>query len=205
MLQIKYPVMGIDRLRIGTDGSGVRALIVLGGCPLRCKYCFNAYAWDGSLKPIYMTAEEIADRLHSFELYMLATNGGITFGGGEPLLYPMLIKDMRNMVDQRLNVCVESSLAVPWDNIESVLDSVGEFCVDIKTCNAALYKRYTGGSLELAMDNLKKVIRVKDASKVIVRLPLIPGYNDMESVDESEEILRGIGVERIARFEYQIT
>ena len=205
MFENKFPIMGRDRMRMGTDGSGVRTLIVLGGCPLRCKYCFNSSAWDGSMEPMYMTADEIVERFKIFELYMLATNGGLTFGGGEPLLHPLLIRELRNIVDKNLNFSVESSFAVPWENIEAVLNCVEEFVVDIKTCNTVLYYSYTGGRLELAMENLKKAIRVKGADKIVVRLPLIPGYNDMDSVDESENYLRKAGVERIARFEYQIT
>ena len=78
--------MRISRLRMGTDGQGVTTLVAFHDCPLRCKYCLNMQCLqaDGVWKQ--MSVQEIQDEVMVDNLYFQATGGGVTFGGGEPLL-----------------------------------------------------------------------------------------------------------------------
>ena len=93
------PLIGISRLRMGTDGKGIRTLIAFHDCELDCKYCINPQCKlinaKGKIK--YMSAEDIVATIKKDELYYLATNGGITLGGGEPLLHhDFLINNLFN-------------------------------------------------------------------------------------------------------------
>lgn len=86
----KAPLIGISRLRMGTDGHGVSTLMAFHGCPLICKYCLNPQSLSDEAKVLMKTSEEIMKELLKDELYYLATNGCVTLGGGEPLLLKML-------------------------------------------------------------------------------------------------------------------
>ena len=81
----RAPLIGISRLRMGTDGHGVTTLVAFHGCPLRCKYCLNPQSLTDDAKVMVKTPEEVMQAIRKDELYYLATNGGVTFGGGEPL------------------------------------------------------------------------------------------------------------------------
>ena len=79
-------LIGISRHRIGVDGAGVTTLVAFHGCPLRCKYCLNPKAL--SLNGVWKRyiPEELYNHVKQDDLYFRATSGGVTFGGGEPLL-----------------------------------------------------------------------------------------------------------------------
>ncbi len=201
-IENRYPVIGISRLRPGTDGDGLRTLILLEGCPLRCKYCLNPFSWNGDREAEYFTAVELYQRIRKDRPYMLATHGGITFGGGEPLLQPGLITEFKEICDERLTIGVETSLNVPWENIEMILESVDFFHVDIKTMDSSIYKSYTGGENSIVINNLKKLLMYKDTEKIIVRIPCIKGFVDNEGRKESREKLTKLGITQFDLFEY---
>ena len=83
---MKAPLIGISRHRLTTDGQGVTTLVAFHGCPLRCQYCLNSHCLrpDGVWQRL--SVDEILEQVVVDDLYFQATNGGICFGGGEPLL-----------------------------------------------------------------------------------------------------------------------
>lgn len=200
----KYPIHNISRLRMGTDGAGIRTLVLLSGCPLKCKFCINKSTWDGTEQPKMMTAEEVYSKICIDRPYILATNGGITFGGGEPLLYPELINEFRTICEPEMNICVETSLHVPWNNIDKITDAVDVFYVDIKSLNPKIYREYTGDELELSYLNLKKLLEVKQADSIIVRIPLISGFVDKKQQIETKNLLYKMGIRHFDLFEYRV-
>lgn len=198
----KVPVIGINRLRMGTDGHGVTTLVAFHGCPLWCKYCLNPQCLleKGKLKE--MTPQEIFDEVKKDALYFLTTNGGITFGGGEPLLRPEIILEILETGAKRWHTSIETSLNVPRDNIEKVTPYINEYIIDIKDMNTQIYKNYTGKDNWRVIDNLKWLVSKVESEKILVRIPLIEGYNTIEDQDESEKQLKSIGITRIQRFKY---
>ncbi len=198
----KYPVSHISRIRMGTDGNGIRTLILLSGCPLRCKYCLNPSTWNGIRVPEMMTAEELYQKVKIDLLYMLATGGGVTFGGGEPLDHPGLISEFRKICNPNISIFVETSLNVDQSNIEKVIDSVDVFCIDIKSTDPDIYRSYTCGELDVVINNLRYVLEHKSSDKVIVRIPLIDGYNTIDSQRDSMRLLQTMGVKRFDLFSY---
>lgn len=199
----KYPISTISRLRMGIDGEGIRTLILVFGCPLRCKYCINPFTWDGTRRSENLTAKEVYERVQIDRLYMLATNGGVTFGGGEPLLYPELIREFRDICNPDLTIYVETSLNVDWRNIELLLDVVDRFYVDIKTMATEIYAAYTEGELSLVTDNLEKLIH-RRPEDIVARIPVIPGYTDKSSQRQSQKVLRRLGVKHFNLFDYRV-
>ena len=197
-------IFGISRHRMATDGNGVTTLVGFHGCPLSCAYCLNPQC--KSEKSRKYTVPELYDALKLDDLYFLATGGGVTFGGGEPLLFADFIKAFIRYAAARSewSFMLETSLSVALDEetIDFFMENIGLFLVDIKDASPEIYRRYTNGDASLALSNLEKMAR-RDSSKIIVRLPLIPEYNSPEDVDCSENALRKLGLTRFNRFTYK--
>ena len=119
----KAPLIGISRLRMGTDGHGVTTLVAFHGCPLRCKYCLNPQSLSDDAKVLKKTPEEVMQAIRKDELYYLATNGGVTFGGGEPLLRTEFIKEVLELGAKQWHITIETSLNVPLRKLVQPRDS----------------------------------------------------------------------------------
>ena len=202
--EIKYPITNISRLRMGIDGKGIRTLILLSGCPLRCKYCINPTTWNGEEQPRMMTSEALYKRICIDRPYILASGGGLTFGGGEPMEYPALINEIRAICEPEMTINVETSLNVEWSKIEEALDAISLFYVDIKAADPEIYRRYTGGELEPVMENLKKLLERKAPEEIVVRIPRIEGFTDREQQEEAKHILQEMGIRRVNLFDYRV-
>lgn len=199
-----FPSIGYDRLRMETDGDGVTTLVCAQGCPLRCQYCINPESSCNREKPRHIfTPEGLYQLLKVDSLYFLATGGGVTFGGGEPLLYADFIEAFhRRAAGWKINI--ETSLAVERRQVERVAAFADHFLVDIKDTNPEIYRAYTGRSNRQALANLEWLVGAVGAEKITVRLPLIPEYNTDADRDASEAALRKMGITRFDRFDYQI-
>ena len=201
----KASLIGISRLRIGTDGQGITALVAFHGCPLHCKYCLNASCLDPNAKVKRMSPEEVMAVISKDELYYIATQGGVTFGGGEPLINSQFIKDVLELGAKRWHVTVETSLNVPRKHLEVLLPYIDEYIVDVKDMNPDIYLKYTGSSNEQVIDNLKWLIENGLSERILCRIPLIFDYNDVQSQEKSKEELSEMGIERFDLFTYEVT
>lgn len=195
-------IIGIARHRIGVDGDGVTTLVVFHGCGLNCKYCINPQSLVNYNYSVIYTVEELYDEVKADSIYFIATNGGITFGGGEPLLQFQFIKAFRQLCDNDWRINVETSLNVPQENLSNLLDVVDGFIVDVKDMNPEIYKNYTGKDNAQVIENLKLLCEKKMQDKTLIRLPLIPGYNSEKSCEEGKSYLEKMGFERFESFDY---
>lgn len=198
-----YPLLGINRLRMGTDGEGVTTLVAGAGCPLTCKYCINRAVLTAS--PEWVTADTLYSRVRIDDLYFRATGGGITFGGGESLLHTDFLKAFRSLCGTDWRLYAETSLAVSPEKVLAAADAVDAFIVDIKSTEPGIYSQYTGADHSaLVLENLQILLQRKGAQNVRVRVPLIPGFNTPEHQRRSEQLLRSMGAERIELFPYRL-
>ena len=199
----KALLLGISRHRIGTDGNGITTLVAFHGCSLGCHYCLNPKCriYDENTKR--MTADEVMEVLQKDELYYVATKGGVTFGGGEPFLHSMFIKEVLELGAKEWNVTVETSLNVPREYIEPLLPYINEYIVDVKDMDDKKYRRYTRRSNELVKSNLKWLVDNGCADRILCRVPLIPGYNDESHQERSKEELSRMGISRFDLFTYK--
>ena len=195
-------ILGISRHRLGSDGVGVTTLVGFWGCPLRCKYCLNPKCFDENARTVEYSPEELYEKLKIDDLYFVSTGGGVTFGGGEPLLNSAFIKKFCEIVKGRWSINVETCLNVPRKNLLEIIDYVNEFFVDIKDTNNEIYKSYTGLDNKRALDNL--ALLVSNHKNITVRLPLIKGYNTQEDREKSEALLKNMGVVKLDKFEYRV-
>lgn len=200
----KAPFIAISRHRMTVDGDGVTTLVCFYGCPLRCKYCINPQSFSEETKPAFLTPEELYGRVKLDELYFLATGGGVTFGGGEPLLYPEFLEEFRQICGEKWHLCAETSLNVPRENLEKAAQCIDYFIVDVKDTNPDVYLAYTGKTNEQTLSNLKLLVSLVGADNIIVRLPLIKDYNDDLCRDRSEKLLRDMGITQFDKFTYII-
>ena len=200
----KTSIFGICRLRIGTDGYGVRTLVAFHGCPLRCRYCLNPDSLKDSEKVKLMLPEEVMEEVRKDELYYIATNGGITFGGGEPLLNSQYIMDILELGANKWSVAVETSLNVPRHHLELLLPYIDEYVVDIKDMNTQIYESYTGKSNSQVKENLKWLVEQGMAERILCRIPLIPNYNNASDQEKSKKELSEMGITRFEMFTYLI-
>ena len=205
MSEFTYPLYTISRLRMMTDGNGITSLVGSMGCPLRCKYCLNPHSWNGEAKANYVTEDELYDKLKIDNLYFLTTGGGVTFGGGESLLHAEFIAEFaRKYKHTGWKFYVETSLNVPAEKLEMVLDVVDAYSVDSKDMDPVRYNRYTGGDFSVFENNLKLLLDTVGPEKFQVRVPYIEGYNTREQQLENEQKLRNMGVIHIDKFDYII-
>ena len=163
------------------DGPGVRFVIFLQGCPMRCRYCHNADTWrvDAGDR---RTADELLDRAERYRAYW-GDLGGITVSGGEPLLQIDFLLELAQKAHQRgIHVCVDTS-GQPFTRQEpffskfcALLEVVDLFLVDIKHIDPAEHRRLTGHP----NDNILDLLRfLSDRQKPVwIRHVLVPGITD---------------------------
>ena len=169
-------VAGISRLRIETDGPGIRTLVPLSGCRLDCAYCIN-----GDLRSFKVgspcTPEGLLEQVKLDDIYFRASGGGITFGGGEPLLHGDFIRRFCEICPPEWTVSVETSLNVPREDLQGVLDVVDHWIIDIKDLDPTRYLEYTGEPNDDVLSNLELLRQLGVAPKVLIRVPWIRGLN----------------------------
>lgn len=187
---------------MGTDGHGITTLVAFHGCPLKCKYCLNPQCLKKDTKILIKTPEEVMEILLKDELYFLATKGGVTFGGGEPLLRAEFIKEVLELGAKQWRVTIETSLNVPKENLELLIPYVDEYFVDVKDMDPVLYEKYTGNSNYRVIENLRYLADKGIAGKVVCRVPSIPRYNNFACQFQSISELRKLGFSRFDKFEY---
>ena len=140
----RMKIIGIARHRFSTDGDGVTTLVAFHGCPLRCRYCLNPQSLGDGGRFREYSLEELYAETCIDELYFIATNGGVTFGGGEPCLYADFIREFHKLCGASWRLNLETSLNVPSVNIETLLPVVNTMIIDIKDMNPEIYSSYTG-------------------------------------------------------------
>ena len=194
--------IGIDRHRLGADGRGVTTLAAFHGCTLRCKYCLNRRCLESAEGLPTYTPEQLFKYVSIDNLYFIATGGGVCFGGGEPLLHSDLICEFKEHCGKSWNITVESSLNVPQEAVKAVLPVVGDFIVDIKESNLDIYRAYTSGDGSRAWDNLRFLLSAIGPRRIMVRVPLIEGYNTEADTAKTIAALTEMGITNIDSFKY---
>lgn len=202
----KAPLLAVKRHRLAVDGRGIVTLVAFMGCPLRCEYCLNDRCHDMERVPRFATPEELLNEVMIDNLYFLATDGGITFGGGEPMLHSRFIERFCQIADQRWTITIETSLNVPHEHLERIFPYIDKYIIDVKDTNPSIYKRYTHHPQTNMLTNLQWLINnVGNKDMVEVRLPHIPSFNNQEDVDNSRKTLREMGIKCFDEFSYTTT
>ena len=158
---MEAPIVAISRLRMQTDGKGVTTLVCFHGCPLRCRYCINPFSFADDAKREVFTPRSLYDRVKLDALYFLATGGGVTFGGGEPLLYAPFLEEFRQICGESWHLCAETSLNVPSQQVEIAARCIDHFFVDCKDTDPEIYRSYTGRNNAAMLQNLQRLLELE--------------------------------------------
>ena len=177
------------------DGPGIRTVVFLSGCKLRCKYCHNPEMWK--MGKYNYTPEELANKILKNKNYFKRNNGGVTFSGGEPLLQSdFIIEVCKILKKDNIHVALDTA-GVGNGNYEEILKYVDLVLLDIKHTSFHGYKDLTGHSI---LDSLKFIdVLNKMNVKVWIRQVIVPGLMDNSLYLESlVETLKGIkNIEKI--------
>lgn len=181
------------------DGPGIRTIIFLKGCPLRCRWCCNPEGQtfdivtmnmpDGKVKTVGqdITVEEIMEKVMKDMPYYRRSGGGVTLSGGEVLTQPdFAAAILKACKENGVNTAIESTGFAKYENIQKLLPYLDVYLMDIKHINSEKHFEFTGVKNELILENAKRI--AKDAKKLIIRVPVIPTFND--TPEEIRDIAR---------------
>lgn len=163
---------------LGTvDGPGVRFVVFLSGCPLRCSCCHNPDTWDINAGSLY-SAEQIVTRAEKFREYF-GDKGGITLSGGEPLCQAELVSEVFRLCRERgINTCLDTSGVYLNDSVKEALEYSDRVLLDLKYATDELYRRHVGMPLSAAERFLDYLNEKKIPTTL--RQVCIPTVNDDE-------------------------
>ena len=183
------------------DGPGIRMVVFLKGCKLRCLYCHNPETWDIVHAKI-MTSDEIADMVHNNMSYY--KNGGVTFSGGEPLLQPeFLLECLKKIKALGVHTALDTA-GHGLGNYDEILDYTDLVILDIKGITNDGYEYVTGQK----MDEINKFIEVvkKKNKKLWIRQVVVPGINNnIEYMKSLKEYLKQFNnIEKIELLPYHL-
>lgn len=160
------------------DGPGIRYIVFLQGCPLRCKYCHNRDTWNkngGTEK----TAEEVIQDALKYKTYMEFSGGGITVSGGEATAQPEFLYELFKLAKENgLTTCLDTSGCTKASDISDILDITDTVLLDLKHMIPENAKDLAGIDINTAID-FARYLDEKNIP-VWIRHVLVPGVTDSE-------------------------
>lgn len=213
-LQTKGRIFDIQRYSIH-DGNGIRTIVFLKGCVLRCRWCCNPESQEYKIQTMMVqgkpktigrdvTVEEVMQEVEKDRTYYRRSGGGLTLSGGESLCQPLFARDLLHAAKAvGITTAMESMACAKYEVIESILPYLDQYLMDIKHMNPAKHKEFTGMSNELMLENARRVA-ASGMTELSIRVPVIPTFND--TPDEIRDIARFAdklpGVKRIHLLPY---
>jgi pyruvate formate lyase activating enzyme len=159
------------------DGPGIRFVLFLAGCSLRCKFCHNPDTWQRGSQQI--TVEQALARYQQYRQFYDAAGGGITISGGEPLLQPDFLRELLvKCREQSINTIIDTGGYYPQANLTQVLSLVDALQFSLKAAEPGKHRWLTG------CDNTEIISNLRYAAAhvpVTLRYVVIPGVNNCEA------------------------
>ncbi|MDY6315411.1 MAG: glycyl-radical enzyme activating protein [Clostridia bacterium] len=211
-LDTKGRIFDIQRFSVH-DGPGVRTIVFLKGCYLRCKWCCNPESQKFEIEQMNRggkiqtvgedkTVREIMETVERDRVYYRRSGGGLTLSGGESLVqHEFAAALLRAAKETGINTAIESTACAEYSRIEAILPYLDTYLMDIKHINSDKHREFTGRSNELILENAKKLANEK--CNLIVRVPVIPTFNDTpQEIYDIAAFARSIGVKEIHLLPY---
>ncbi len=181
------------------DGVGIRTIVFLKGCALRCKWCCNPESQEYGIQTMMVngkaktigrdvTVLEVMDTVSRDIPYYGRSGGGLTLSGGESLLQPEFAEGLLHAAkDMGLNTAMESMGYADFNVIKKILPYLDTYLLDIKHMNHEKHREFTGKDNKLMLENAKKIASSK-MTELVIRVPVVPGFND------TKEEIKGIAL-----------
>lgn len=197
-LETKGRVFDIQRYSIH-DGPGIRTIVFLKGCVLRCRWCCNPESQEYRIQTMKVqgedkiigrdvTVREMIEVVEKDRSYYSRSGGGLTLSGGESLCQPAFARDLLRAAKERgINTAMESMACASYETIEEILPYLDTYLMDVKHTNPAKHEEFTGKRNDLMLENARKVA-ASGKTNLVVRVPVIPTFND--SIPEIQDIAR---------------
>lgn len=185
-LDVKGRIFDIQRYSIH-DGGGIRTIVFLKGCPLRCKWCCNPEGQHYEIEKMTLggkekivgkdvTVGEIIDIIERDRIYYRRSGGGLTLSGGESLTQPdFAVALLKTAKERGINTAMESTGFADFSVISRYLPYLDLYLMDIKHMNSAKHKEFTSQPNERILENAVKITNA--GTRLIVRTPVIPTFN----------------------------
>lgn len=157
------------------DGPGIRTVIFMQGCKLRCSYCHNPDTWglDGGT---IISDSELIKKLIRFKPYYETSGGGVTFSGGEPLLQPeFLLALLKLSKENKIHTAIDTA-GYGFGDYSEILKYTDLVLLDIKNVDDIGYKALTGKS-KSGFDEFLEALS-KTQARVWIRHVVVPGLTD---------------------------
>ena len=183
---IKGKIHSVESMGL-VDGPGIRVVVFMQGCTLRCLYCHNPDTWtlDGNKDALDFTPEELVNKISRFRSYFEKSGGGVTFSGGDPLKQPEFLKETLKLCKEAgIHTTLDTS-GVGFGDYEEILKYTDLVLYDVKHLTREGYKDMTG----IEIDETQKFLGAckKMGTKMWIRQVVVPGKTD------SEEYIRELG------------
>lgn len=188
ILDIKGRIFDIQKFSIH-DGIGIRTIVFLKGCPLRCKWCCNPESQSrevqtrmvGGVPKIMgrdVTVGEVMEVVAQDRPYYYRSGGGMTLSGGECFAQPDFALALLEAAKEHygINTAVETTLFTDFERVEQFMPYVDMFMVDVKMMNSEKHKYWTGQPNERILENIRRLD--ERGANIIIRTPVIPTVND---------------------------
>ncbi len=161
------------------DGPGIRFVLFLQGCHLKCKYCHNRDTWDINGGE-YKSVDEIVEKIKNYKNYIIPSGGGVTVTGGEPLLQAKFVLELfKRLKKEKIPTCIDTSgMVALTDDIKEVLKYTDLVLLDIKHIDNEKCKSLVGVSNKRELEFAKYLD--ENNIKMWIRQVLVPGYTDDE-------------------------
>ena len=158
------------------DGPGIRFVVFMQGCPLRCQFCHNPDTWDVKGGSKY-TSSALMGEIVKYKSYMDFSGGGVTFTGGEPLLQAEFVLEVAKLCKKyKISTALDTSGFIWNDAVEELLEYTDLVLLDIKNYDPEVYKNVTGVELSPTL-KLLDYLREKGINTWL-RYVLVPGLTD---------------------------
>jgi pyruvate formate lyase activating enzyme len=167
---------------LGTlDGPGIRLVIFLAGCPLRCAYCHNidvVYCQNSQAQKF--TTDEIIHKLKNNQPYFEATGGGVTVSGGDPVLQSAFVIELfQKCQEQGIHTAFDTSLYTSKSSLDQLLPVTDLFLISLKHFDDQIHQQLTQVSNQKILENITYLSKKK--ARIWFRYLVLPGFTDTES------------------------
>lgn len=199
---MKAKIHSIESLST-VDGPGMRFVVFMQGCQIKCKFCHNPDTWciqDGK----EMDVQEILEKIERSKNYLVASNGGVTFTGGEPMLQQdFLLEILPQIKKLGIHIAIDTNGVYDvTDKVKKILEYVDLVLLDIKHIDEKTHKQLTGVSNEKTLSFAKYLDSIN--KNVWIRVVYMPGITDKkDSLKKLKEYIDSLkNVEKVEVLPY---